>query len=71
MKCNMNEKNDNHPEKREGEIFFGNFDFQGIRYLPYKTLRRGQKAYDKNNNVYEDLFPVFVNAEEYNARRKE
>jgi len=53
--------NDDHPEAREGEVFLGNFDDEGLFHVGWHTKRKGSVAYDVTNKpVKYGLFPVFV-----------
>ena len=56
-----------HPELREGEIYFGNDEPEGFERIGWKTKRLGKVAYDSNNQPYDEannLFPIFVQKSE-------
>lgn len=66
-----------HPETREGEMYLTNC-YSGIFYDPnrddeyysigWKTKRKGKVSYDNNGNIIVDLYPVFIQIEEYEAK---
>ena len=64
--------NTTHPELQEGEMFLSNMNENGFRSTRWNTKRRGEVAFDVHRNVikHSDLFPVFVQKEEYDAGMK-
>lgn len=63
--------NTTHPELRKEEKFLGNVNEEGFRRIGWTTKRRGEVAYDIYGNIIKsDLFPVFVQKEEYNTGMK-
>lgn len=57
-----------HPEKREYEIFIGNSTEEDFHQSSYNTKRLGRVAYDTSNVVidsYSRLRPFFVGEAEY------
>lgn len=63
-----------HPELREGEVFLGNITeamaMEAGEFLPYSTLRLGEKPYDidTGNPGANGFVPVFVGADELEMR---
>ncbi len=56
--------NNNHPEKRESEVFLTNIDDINFPKIKWKSKRRGNTAYNSNGNVVSGLRPVFAEWEE-------
>lgn len=54
-----------HPEKKKGEIFLGNGNQKGFDQLSYVTKRKGVRAYDRDNRVMPQYFPMFASEVEY------
>jgi hypothetical protein len=54
-----------HREMRDGETFLSNSNDAGFAQLSYKTKRKGRVAYDANNEILPQYFPIFVSAVEY------
>jgi hypothetical protein len=54
-----------HTELRDGEMFLTNADIEGYSQIGWKTKRKGNIAYDKDEKIARGLFPVFVQKEEY------
>ena len=53
-----------HPERKPGEVFFGNGTEGELRYIPFKEKRVGYTALDINGKVIPDMIPIFVSAAE-------
>jgi hypothetical protein len=58
-----------HPELEEGEVFLTNATIDEFDKIGWKTKRRGEIAYDINNNPLSpinqpDLYPVFAKQSE-------
>ena len=64
--------NTTHLEIQEGERFLGNMDKEGFRSTGWNTKRKGEVAFDIHGNVikHSDLFPVFMQKEEYDIGMK-
>lgn len=64
--------NRRHPELRPGERWLGNYPISQFPYLPHRTKRRGQVAYDPDGVPLTEshgaslsrFVPVFVSADE-------
>lgn len=55
-----------HPERKEDEIFLGNFTLRQFLKVGYKTKRIGITPYDLNGKIImEAILPVFCKKEEY------
>lgn len=61
--------NKNHPELREGEMFFSNDDNISFQYCLFDSKRKGEVAYDNDGrNLTREcakLFPTFISVEEF------
>ena len=64
-----------HPELQAGEMYLTNcydrtpFDQDDSYHeIGWKTKRRGKISYDNNGNIIADLYPVFIQIEEYEAK---
>ena len=57
--------NDNHPETRVGEMYLTNSDTAGYGMIGWKSKRKGLRAYSKKDKVIAQLFPVFIQKQEY------
>lgn len=65
----MNNFNHNHPELKDGEMFFSNFTQDGFDKLGFKTKRLGVVAYQSNgirlNFLRVKRYPVFILRKEW------
>lgn len=57
--------NDNHTERMPGEMFLTNTDDKRYHEISYRTKRMGCVAYTKSGLSIKDMFPVFVQKDEY------
>ena len=61
----MSINNSNHPELRSGEVYISSlFRPEDYDFLPYKTKRKGVKAYGLTGEIMSGCFPVFVQESE-------
>lgn len=60
--------NNNHPERREDEVFFTNTDEIGFRGLGWETKRAGTQAYTRIGTPSNGFFPVFVKQSEISEK---
>lgn len=59
------EKIFDHPERRDDEIYLGNFDYEGYLKIGWESKRMGTKSYLTNGKPLpcqemHGMFPVFV-----------
>lgn len=69
----MHDKNKNHPELRDGEIFYGNYTIESYSNILHESKRIGVQAFnDTNGNPFINLdicndhgkwYPVFIKKE--------
>ena len=61
--------NKNHPELKEGEMFYSNDDDISFGHCQYKSKRKGKISYDDDGrNLTKDcskLFPTFISVKEF------
>jgi hypothetical protein len=62
---------ENHPELKEGEIWFANMLPAEVKVLDFTTKRIGEMAYDMRGNRVQGLVPVFISHEEWHRRKFE
>ena len=61
----------NHPERREGEIFLGNVGEDTFLTCVWQTKRRGNTAYDTDGKPLQHglLWPMFIRQSEWDAAK--
>ena len=64
--------NTTHPEIHKGEMFLSNMNEEAFQKVRWNTKRSGVGVYDVRGNTikYSDMFPVFVQKEEYDNGMK-
>ena len=57
--------NDNHPERKSGEMFLCNTSLKNYGSIGWSSKRMGKKCYLTSGELFGGLYPVFIKKSEY------